>query len=222
MDNTSFTQDGFDIPSEVLDEIQKNIQDIIKNFDVPDDNKLEVIRKINFMYTHTKQMSLVDSLTKLFNRRHFENEFEREYRRAKRYNCNLSLAIIDIDFFKKVNDTYGHLCGDYVLRETAFLISNNFRHTDCVFRYGGEEFAVILTETDADGALTALERLRKTFEENRFVYNDNVLKITISAGVTSNTSFDCSDEMFEDADKALYKAKENGRNIVVRAIDKKD
>ena len=89
----------FNIPSELLDEIQKNIQDIIESFDIPDDNKMEVIKKINFMYTQTKHMSVTDDLTKLYNRRHFENNFEREYMRAKRYNSFLSLAIVDIDFF---------------------------------------------------------------------------------------------------------------------------
>ena len=94
----------FDIPSDVLDEIQKNIQNIIEGFDIPDDNKMEVIKKINFMYTQTKQMSFTDPLTRLSNRRHFETSLEREYMRAKRYNSDLSVAIIDIDFF-----TFEHL-----------------------------------------------------------------------------------------------------------------
>ena len=93
---------NFEIPSDVLDEIQNNIQNIIEGFDIPEANKMDVIKKINFMYTQTKQMSVTDALTGLFNRRHFESEFEREYKRAKRYNNDLSLAIIDIDFFKKI------------------------------------------------------------------------------------------------------------------------
>ena len=106
---------NFEIPSDVLDEIQNNIQNIIESFDIPTDNKMDVIKKINFVYSQTKQMSFTDALTGLFNRRHFEVEFEREYKRARRYKSDLSLAVIDIDFFKKVNDTYGHICGDYVL-----------------------------------------------------------------------------------------------------------
>lgn len=207
----------FNIPSELLDEIQKNIQDIIESFDIPDDNKMEVIKKINFMYTQTKHMSVTDDLTKLYNRRHFENNFEREYMRAKRYNSFLSLAIVDIDFFKKFNDTYGHLCGDYVLRELAYNMLQNFRETDMVFRYGGEEFAVILTETSAQTAVVPLERLRKFVENYNFKFRGQDLKVTVSIGVSSNTEFETPWEMFDDADKALYEAKKNGRNRVSSA-----
>ena len=204
--------DNFEIPSDVLDQIQNNIQNIIENFDIPDANKMEVIKKINFMYTQTKQMSITDTLTKLFNRRHFENEFEREFRRNKRYNNDLSIAIIDIDFFKKINDTYGHSCGDYVLREVAFLIKNNFRQTDTVFRYGGEEFVVLLTETPQQTACVPLERLRKLIENNKFLFNNQEIKVTISIGTTSKTDFENAQSMFDLADKALYEAKNNGRN----------
>lgn len=206
--------ENFDIPSEVLDEIQLNIQNIIENFDIPDDNKLDVIKKINFMYSQTKQMSLTDPLTKLFNRRHFEAEFEREFKRAKRYNNPLSIAVADIDFFKQINDNYGHLCGDYVLKEIAYLISNNFRQTDLIFRYGGEEFVVVLTETSGKNALIPLERLRKAIEDHKFRFNNQDIKITLSIGVSSNTDCKSTQEMFEYADKALYSAKNNGRNQI--------
>ena len=202
----------FEIPSDVLDEIQNNIQSIIENFDIPDANKMEVIKKINFMYTHTKQMSITDNLTKMFNRRHFENEFEREFRRSKRYKTDLSIAVIDIDLFKKINDTYGHSCGDYVLREVAFLMKNNFRQTDILFRYGGEEFVVILTETPHETACVPLERLRKRVENNKFLFNNQEIQVTISIGVTSKTDFEKAQDMFDLADKALYEAKNNGRN----------
>lgn len=211
---------NFEIPSDVLDEIQSNIRNIIESFDIPEANKTDVIRKINFMYTQTKQMSVTDALTGLFNRRHFEAEFEREYKRAKRYNNDLSLAIIDIDFFKKINDTYGHSCGDYVLRECANLIAQNFRQTDTVFRYGGEEFTVILTETPASTACVPLERLRNAFENHQFEYNNESFKITLSIGVSSNTNFDTYTEMFDDADKAVYEAKNCGRNMVKQAMVK--
>lgn len=214
MDN----MDSFEIPSSVLDEIQTNIENIINSFDIPDANKMEVIKKINFMYTQTKQMSVIDPLTKLFNRRHFDIEFEREYKRAKRYKSDLSFAIIDIDYFKKINDTYGHSCGDYVLKESAYLIAQNFRQTDCVFRYGGEEFAVILTETPKETACIPLERLRKKFEDYNFKFNGKDIKVTVSIGVSSNTTFENATEMFDDADKALYNAKTLGRNVVKSAI----
>ena len=98
MENTDIMAANFEIPSDVLDEIQNNIQNIIESFDIPDANKMDVIKKINFMYTQTKHMSVTDPLTKLYNRRHFETEFEKEFKRAKRYNSPLSVAIVDLAF----------------------------------------------------------------------------------------------------------------------------
>lgn len=206
---------NFDIPSDVLDEIQQNIQNIIEGFDIPEDNKYDVIKKINFMYSQTKHMSITDPLTGLFNRRHFESNLDREYSRAKRYKNELSFAIIDIDFFKKINDTYGHSCGDYVLKEVAYIISNTFRISDMVFRYGGEEFVVILTETPLENSIIPLERLRKAVEASKFVFNKQEIKVTVSIGASSiNEDVASAWEMFDLADKALYFAKENGRNQV--------
>jgi len=212
MENKDMNNIDFEIPSEVLDEIQINIQNIIENFDIPDANKMDVIKKINYMYTHTKQLSMIDPLTKLFNRRHFEEEFEREYKRANRYKNNLSIAVIDIDFFKKINDTYGHSCGDYILKEIAYIMKDNFRQTDTIFRYGGEEFVVILTETSQKTAYVPMERLRKRVENNNFNFKNQQIKVTISIGISSKTDFEKASEMFDNADKALYKAKESGRN----------
>ena len=207
--------DNFNFSDEILDQIQQNIQSIIENFDVPEDNKLDVIRKINFMYTKTKELSITDALTGLFNRRHFENTADREFLRAVRYKNNLTFAVIDIDFFKKINDTYGHLCGDKILKEVAFLLNDSFRKTDIVFRYGGEEFVIILTETNAENAKIPLERLREKVEKNNFKFKTQDLKVTISIGYASNLD-DCEDatELFDFADDALYKAKENGRNQI--------
>jgi len=215
MVENSFDNLSMDIPSELLDEIQKNIETIIRSFDVPDANKMDVIKKINFIYNQSKHLSITDELTGLFNRRHFEQNFEREFLRAKRYKTNLSTAIIDIDFFKKVNDTYGHLCGDYVLRETAYIIQDSFRKTDMVFRYGGEEFVVILTETALESALIPLKRLKEKIETQNFYYGGNNLKITLSIGVNSDIdNASSASEFLENADKALYRAKENGRNRI--------
>ena len=214
MENGDMTDINFDLPSDVLDEIQHNIQSIIESFDIPDDNKFEVIRKINFMYTQTKQLSITDALTNLYNRRYFETTFKREFARAKRYNSDLSLAVIDIDFFKQINDTYGHLCGDYVLRELSWIMVDNFRQTDMVFRYGGEEFVILLTETPFDTASIPVERLRKAVESTRFKFKGTELNVTISAGISSSKDVNDISEMFENADKALYMAKEEGRNRV--------
>ncbi len=210
---------SFDMPPEVLDEIQKNIEEIITNFPVPESNKLDVIRKINFMYSHTKHLSVTDALTGLYNRRNLDVHLEREFLRAKRYKNDLSIAVIDIDFFKKVNDTYGHLCGDYVLKEVAYLIMETFRKTDLVFRYGGEEFVALLTETPIENALIPLERLRSRIENYPFKYNDTPIKITISIGVNScNDNIENASQFLDMADKALYSAKQSGRNRVISAV----
>jgi len=207
-------QGTFDIPEEMLDEIQKNIEEIISNFPVPAENKLDVIKKINFMYSQTRHMSLTDGLTGLYNRRHFDSTIEREFLRSKRYGSDLTLAIIDIDFFKNFNDNYGHMCGDYVLKEVAYLIMDNFRKTDLVFRYGGEEFVVILTETNLESAKVPMERLRNKIEQYPFCYNGQNMKLTISAGVSAGNT-QTTGEFLNNADKALYRAKETGRNKVV-------
>jgi len=205
----------FNFTDEVLDEIQHNIQSIIENFDVPEDNKLDVIRKINFMYSKTKEMSITDALTGLYNRRHFENTADREFLRAIRYKNALTFAVVDIDFFKQINDTYGHLCGDHILKEVAFFINDSFRKTDMVFRYGGEEFVIILTETDTEAAKIPLERLRERIETNIFHFKEQKLHVTISVGFSSDTEHaEDATELFEFADSALYDAKENGRNQI--------
>ena len=210
---------SFDIPDNVLDEIQHNIEEIIQSFPIPDDNKLDVIKKINFMYSQTKYLSVTDGLTGLYNRRHFLCNFNREFLRSERYDSKLSLAMIDIDFFKQVNDTYGHGCGDYVLKEIAYLALQTFRKTDMVFRYGGEEFAVILTETDIQNAIIPCERLRKNVETYPFIYNGQPFNVTISAGVCEKDSSILSAfDLFEKTDKALYQAKETGRNQVKAAL----
>ena len=208
----------FDIPDEVMDKIQKNIEEIITNFPIPEDNKLDVIKKINFMYSHTKHLSMTDALTGLYNRRYFDTTVEREFLRSKRYHSDLTIAIIDIDFFKKINDTYGHLCGDYILKEVAYLIMDNFRKTDIVFRYGGEEFVALLTETSAQNSRIPLERLRKTIESYKFTYENKEINLTVSIGAAQN-NFDGTTEFLNEADKALYEAKNTGRNRII--INKK-
>ncbi len=208
--------ENFDFPPSVLDEIQKNIEEIILNFDIPDANKFEVIKKINFMYSQTKYMTVTDALTGLYNRRHFEECLEREFLRSKRYKNNLSFAILDIDFFKEINDTYGHSAGDYVLKELAYILLQTFRKTDIIFRYGGDEFAVIITETPIEKAIVPLQRFRRTIEALEINYCKQKIKFTVSIGVSEITETTNSiHELFENADKALYKAKENGRNQII-------
>lgn len=207
---------SFDIPDGVLDEIQQNIEHIINTFDIPEENKLEVIKQINFMYSRSKYLSSTDELTGLANRRCFENCFEKEFLRARRYKNKLTLVMFDIDHFKNVNDTYGHPCGDFVLKQVANAALQTFRKTDTVFRFGGEEFAIILAETDIQQSIIPLERFRKTVETLNLVYEGTSVDVTVSIGACQLTDeLTTKEEFLNKTDKALYEAKNSGRNRTV-------
>lgn len=214
VENLEYTE--FDIPDTLLDEIQQNIEHIIRDFDVPEENKMEVIKQINYIYTRTKYLSITDELTGLSNRRCFDNTLEKEFLRALRYNNKLTLVMFDIDHFKTVNDTYGHPCGDYILKEVANAALQTFRKTDTVFRFGGEEFVVILTETDIKQSKIPLERFRKTIETLDLTYQNQQINITVSIGACQlDQSIGNKEEFLQKADNALYDAKNSGRNKVV-------
>jgi diguanylate cyclase (GGDEF)-like protein len=124
--------------------------------------------------------------------------------------------MLDIDFFKKINDTHGHLCGDFVLKSLASSISSKIRSTDTLARYGGEEFFCLLTETDIHSAVHLAETLRKTVENETFTFQDIPVRLTISLGVTAMTAeIPSSEILLRKADNALYEAKRTGRNKVI-------
>ena len=179
-------------------------------------SELLLLMKMQFLYSETEHLSITDGLTGLYNRRHFEMNIDREFTRVKRYPADLSIALIDIDHFKNVNDTYGHQFGDYVLKEISGIIDKSFRKTDMIYRYGGEEIVVILTETSLDNALIPVERLREKVEEHAFEYDGSTANLTISVGLSTNIAeVKTHKELVEFADKALYKAKQTGRNRVI-------
>mgnify|MGYP001809729327 CR=1 FL=1 len=185
-------------------------------------NELLLLLKMRYLYSQTEYLSVTDGLLGLYNRRHFENNIEREFLRTKRYRSDLSLAMIDIDHFKNVNDTYGHQFGDYVLKEIANIVSESFRKTDMIYRYGGEELAVILTETSLENSLIPLERLKNKIAKHKFAYNNDETNVTISIGLSANnTNILTHEALVECADKALYKAKQSGRNKVVASSHEK-
>lgn len=163
-------------------------------------------------------MATTDALTGLVNRREFNRRISEEFSRAKRHSFPLSVAFFDIDFFKKINDTYGHSAGDAILKELGNLISANTRSSDIACRYGGEEFVLILPETSQSKAYELLDRLRQMVEEEIFNKSLKPIKATISVGVAQ---LDLSDkaplDLCERADQALYRAKESGRNRVENA-----
>ncbi len=164
------------------------------------------------------KLAKMDGLTNIFNRRYFTTSLESETDRALRYNREFSLLMIDIDHFKNINDTLGHRAGDYILRELANILSNRSRRVDCVCRYGGEEFAIIIPEVDIMGAFKFAVMLKDTVSEHMFKFEQNEIHITISIGVTDNMEGDqIPEELVETADRRLYLAKERGRNRVVSA-----
>lgn len=162
----------------------------------------------------------IDGLTRVYNRRHFSVWFENEIRRAKNYSQPLSLLMLDIDYFKKVNDTYGHNAGDMVLRKMAETLRAHTRSSDLVARYGGEEFVVALTSSNKDQAFTYAECFRKTIAslEVKVTGQEGPLKVTITCGVaTYPEDGENTTDLLRAADEALYEGKQGGRNRVVRA-----
>lgn len=180
-------------------------------------SELTLLFNMRYLYSETEYLSVTDGLTGLYNRRHFDANVEREFLRTRRYPADLSLALIDIDYFKKINDTYGHQYGDYVLKELSEIVSSSFRKTDMVYRYGGEEIAVILTGTSLENSGIPLDRLLAKIANHKFIYDGEETNLTVSMGVSSNVADVASQkELVEHADKALYKAKQCGRNRVVK------
>ncbi|WP_185954231.1 GGDEF domain-containing protein [Balnearium lithotrophicum] len=166
-----------------------------------------------------KILSYIDGLTGIPNRRFFEEQFEREWKRAMRTKRPISLLMIDIDFFKNFNDTLGHLEGDWVLREVARIISENLRKDmDIVARYGGEEFVVVLPETDAKEAKEVAERIRKAIESRCIEHPSSKVSkcVTVSIGIATITPEENQSKeiLIKRADEALYEAKRKGRNRV--------
>lgn len=158
-------------------------------------------------------ISRTDGLTGLLNRKTWEESLHHEFKRFARYGHTCSLLMFDIDHFKRVNDTYGHPAGDEVIRQTAAVVRKCIRDIDVAGRYGGEEFAIILTNTDAQGALTVAERLRTQVEANTVYYEDHVIHFTISVGVAEVHSRMSEPTLWIDsADRGLYRAKRAGRN----------
>jgi two-component system cell cycle response regulator len=171
--------------------------------------------------TFQRQMyesALRDGLTKIFNKKYFLDRLESEFAYAVRHRAPLSLIMFDIDHFKKINDTHGHLAGDYALTTLARVVSEAIRQEDVFARYGGEEFAVICRGIDLPGAAAFGERVRKQVEAHSFVYDSANLKVTVSVGVGSVVEgMKEPVELVAAADDALYQAKRQGRNRVVRA-----
>jgi two-component system cell cycle response regulator len=217
---------------EILQEA--NIKLSIINLDYDQMNKQLIQAKIN-LENLTRELERkniilgnlanIDGLTEVYNHRYFQNALDQEIYRASRNSASLALLMIDIDRFKKFNDTYGHQVGDFVLKQFALCMKEKIRKYDILARYGGEEFSIILPETDLEQACIVAEKLRCTVEEYEFNDNNGSYSLTASFGVAScqPAAVDdfSKDNLISQADQALYLAKEKGRNMVNSEVPKK-
>lgn len=174
------------------------------------------LNELGALYEDARQRAVTDGLTGLYNHAHFKELLALEFARCKRYGAPLSLLLVDVDFFKKINDTYGHLTGDVVLRRVAHALRGQVRDCDWVARYGGEEMAILLPSTDLKGALVVAERIRRFVRDMVFMTEEKlqIPPITVSIGVAQQRKTDTPTELINRADQALYHAKSNGRNQV--------
>ena len=190
------------------DKIQIGISTVLK-FSYKDELEEKMQKKLY-------DSAVKDGLTRIYNKRYFEDKFKAEFEYYKKTNGVFSLLAFDIDHFKKVNDTYGHAAGDYVLSTMAGVISATIRENDTFARTGGEEFSLIFKDVNELKGQKMADRVRKLEEGTNFIYNDTKIPISISIGIATlnYTSFDKPLDMVESADQFLYKAKQNGRNRV--------
>lgn len=167
------------------------------------------------LYKKIQELSITDSLTEVFSRRHFLERFSEELERSRRLKYGLAFLMLDIDDFKKHNDTYGHLVGDAVLKEICKTIKENLRQMDLIARYGGEEFALILSETNKEQAILAAERIRQTIEDKKISAYDEELRVTVSIGISVFPgNGEDTQQLIDEADAALYEAKKSGKNRI--------
>lgn len=166
------------------------------------------------LYTRIKELSVTDELTRLYNRRYFQQVLQAEFKRARRFKRPLSLILIDVDYFKKFNDQEGHLKGDERLKQLSELLLQNIREVDTLARFGGEEFVILLPDTSLEAATGVAEKLRTLVAKEGSSFS-SLLPLTISAGVsTLQDSIVNIEDLIDQADQALYQAKKEGRNRV--------
>jgi len=161
-----------------------------------------------------KNLSKIDYLTNIYNRRGIHKELEGVCSEYKHTKQTFALILCDIDFFKKINDTYGHTAGDEILKNVALEIKSVLRKEDCVARWGGEEFLILLPDSSLSDAHEIAERIRKNIEKRTFFYEDQVMEVTVSMGISSKENEGTVMEIINQADKHMYCAKKEGRNMV--------
>lgn len=206
-----------EIPQNLFDQIQNDVslnffmEKVRETLESLENQNKKLKKEISFLKTY-KEQAIKDSLTKLYTRRYFEERCYQEVYRFNRTAEGFAIAFLDIDDFKQINDTYGHSTGDLVLKTLSEIILKSIRKSDIACRYGGEEFIILLTNSDSQSAEVVLGRIKDKLTTNTNLIDKN-LKITFSAGVsTFSNKFNNIEELIDDADKKLYKAKRNGKN----------
>jgi diguanylate cyclase len=175
------------------------------------------IQSLTAMLDHISEVAHEDFLTGALNRRGMDEAFHREFSRSERYNTTISIAMMDIDHFKKLNDRLGHATGDEALVHFAKIINEVKRATDVLARYGGEEFVIMLPSTAQDDAIKVIERVQRQLTKKFFLNKDEKVLITFSAGVAERRPNETAEDLIGRADMAMYQAKHSGRNRVVGA-----
>ena len=193
----------------------ETIRDIsdCKIVDLVEDKTVSELKKT---LSEINRLIVIDELTKCYNRRYINEKLPIDIESAKANKLPLSIAMIDIDYFKLINDKYGHLLGDLVLKDITNVIKNNIRgKSDWIARYGGEEFLILFNDTSKEDAYNLSKRIKSVVENSIFKYDDIEINITISIGIASLTSeIDDMDKLIRKADEKLYKAKRSGRNYI--------
>ncbi len=197
--------------------LEENTQLLSKDLKGHSEEVIALSKKVHRLekeLEEAKEESKEDFLTKLYNKRALDEFMKIKEGEYKRYGRNFAIVMFDIDFFKKVNDTYGHEAGDAVLSAFAKILKKGSRTVDIVGRFGGEEFLALLSETDSNGGVIFAEKVRKHVEKTRFVYKGKRIKVTVSAGVSQRSNHISLEAAINSADEYMYKAKKEGRNRV--------
>ncbi len=203
--------------NEELSELNVSYEQVVFELKQARKNAEQLALELQQANTALRELAYRDSLTGLYNFRYFQQIFEIEWKRAGRYKHPLSLLMVDIDYFKKVNDTYGHIAGDEILKSVSSVLVRLVRNCDIVARYGGEEFAVVLPEIGGLGAKVLAQRLRRGVEQAVTACNEHSVSVTVSIGMASTDLTEKAISrvaLLECSDQALYRAKQNGRNRV--------
>ena len=201
----------------LLDEQEELKKQLEREVDTRTEELKEALTKLSEAHIILKEMNTIDAVTGIRNRAYFDDVLDQEWRRAKRQGYDISLLLLDIDHFKKVNDTYGHLAGDECLAAVAKEVDQMFnRPSDVVARYGGEEFAVVLPYVSGENAVSLAEQLRQLIDESTYSGDGHELKVTVSIGVATISPDDevAPRDLIGWADTVLYEAKSAGRNLV--------